>query len=67
MPKLRLIPFDLKHISRREHEIPEGVKMIKAPNIWEHGSEVRANLNFVQRWERRISLIDVKREDLNGI
>ncbi|PHD59513.1 serine protease [Bacillus toyonensis] len=35
MPNYRLIPYDMKLVSRREKEIPDGVSMIKAPDIWD--------------------------------
>ena len=35
--EVKLLPFTVKEIQAKSSEIPYGVKMMKAPEIWEHG------------------------------
>ncbi|MCU5743744.1 S8 family peptidase [Bacillus cereus] len=39
MINYRLLPYKVNVISKREHEIPEGVKLIKSPEIWEDSDQ----------------------------
>jgi hypothetical protein len=38
MTKYRLIPYTVESVIEDIREIPEGVKMIKAPEIWDERS-----------------------------
>lgn len=35
--EVKLLPFTVKEVQAKSSEIPYGVKMMKAPEIWEHG------------------------------
>jgi major intracellular serine protease len=39
MPEMKLLPFEVKSVERTSNEIPYGVNLIKAPELWNTGEK----------------------------